>query len=471
MELFQTIGELSAQLNTGERTAIEVCNSFLAAIRSTRVGAFSDLLGETAAQEAEASDARRREGQALGPLDGIPVAIKDLIDTHPAICKAGLTHLSDHRPPTDAAVVQRLRKAGAVIIGVTETDPGAFSTETPQVVNPLAPDRTAGGSSGGSAAAIAAGLVPCAIGTDTGGSIRIPAACCSIYGFKPTWGRVDATGVRPLAHSLDHVGPLARNVADLRILQRIIEGAGSEPLDDTASPQLRLGLCEAYFEDADPAIKDAMRSAISLLGASGAAFEKTSLPLPDEILPFHMVNLPREAAIYHQSFFPDEWPSYPDIARATVELGNTISLEAYERAQESRRRCRLAVNAEVDRVDAIVVPTMPIDAPLKRARLFDLGGRTLSKLEATIRYTALFNQTGHPVVSMPAVLLPDGRALSIQLVGSHGEDEKLLTIAQKIETILSINVNYAAIIAGRYPMTQSTGTPAFRELLHVQGQT
>ena len=235
--IFETLSSISAKLGTGEIDSLGLTKSVLVDIDALnpRIGCYTDLLHDSAMKEAAASDERRSNGQVKGPLDGVPIAIKDLIDTTPARCSAGLEHLKNYRPATDATVVRRLREAGAVILGVTASDPGAFSTATPQVINPLAPERTAGGSSGGSGAAVASSLAFGAIGTDTGGSVRIPAACCSICGFKPTWGRVDATGVRPLAPSLDHIGTLARSVTDLQILQSIIDPSFDNGVNWSAS--------------------------------------------------------------------------------------------------------------------------------------------------------------------------------------------------------------------------------------------
>jgi len=427
------------------------------AARNSPFGAFSEIICETSLAEAEASDLRRRRGDGLGSLDGIPIAVKDLIDTTPAVCKAGLEHLSSYRPNVDAIVVQRLRKAGAVIIGVTETDPGAFSTDTPQVTNPLAPLRIAGGSSGGSAAAVAAGIVPGAIGTDTGGSIRIPAACCSIYGFKPTWGRVDDSGVRPLARSLDHVGPMATNVADLCLLQSVLEGGKPLMLQSSTFPSVRLGTSYPYFADADALVSSAMKHVFKRLTEAEITIANSQLPSPDEVLAFHMVNLPREAADYHDALFQTEWRSYPDIARETVSLGKKVSDQEFEGAERRRRACREAVDATLSDVDAILLPTMPVDAPMRSAKAVVLGGRSTTKLEATIRYTALFNQTGHPVVSIPALLMPDGRALSVQLVGRRGEDQTLLSLALYLEKILTIEIDYAAIIAAQESAAYAAG--------------
>jgi len=443
---FESIAVVARDLANGNLSAVELCQVVLAAIRKLdrHLGAYSQVLTETALAEAAASDARHQAGVALGPLDGIPVAVKDLIDTRPAVCRAGLDHLADYVPERDAGVVTALRRAGAVIIGVTETDPGAFSTDTPRTINPLDLSRTVGGSSGGSAAAVAAGLAFAAIGTDTGGSIRIPAACCSILGFKSTWGRVDTRGVRPLAPSLDHVGPLARSVADLLLVQSILDPAlGTFTYHDG---QCSLGTCSSYFADADPDVQESVRASLDTLGLHGATVRALDLPAPEDVLAFHMINLPKEAADYHTRRFPDAWPDYPEIARVTVEAGRRTNPSDYALSEERRAVASAAVDRALEMVDAIILPVMPVDAPLRNMREIKLGQRTVTKLEATIRYTALFNQTGHPVVSLPATLLPDGRAFSVQLVGRRDADIKLLALAERVARLLSVHVDYARLV-------------------------
>jgi aspartyl-tRNA(Asn)/glutamyl-tRNA(Gln) amidotransferase subunit A len=451
MGRFDSIGDASRLLGSGKASSLEVCIELLSDIQSqdAAIGAFSDILEETALTEAIASDTRRAQGRLLGPLDGIPLAVKDIIDTRPAACKAGLDHLSDYRPPADAAVVKRLREAGAIILGVTETDPGAFSTGTLRVTNPLAPRRIAGGSSGGSGAAVAAGLAFAALGTDTGGSVRIPAACCSVHAFKPSWGRVDSTGVRPLAPSLDHVGVIARSVADLGIVQGVLDPRLSASRERALRGGFSLGTSEAYFADADDTVKQAMADTLERLRRSWVQFTDVSLPQPEDVLRFHMVNLPREAAAYHTERFPSHWPLYPDVARRTIEKGISISVAEYHAAEELRAKARSRVDAALEGVDAIILPTLPTDAPARDSDAIELGKRRFSQLEATIRYTALFNQSGHPVLSMPAALLPDGRAISVQLVGTRGGDAELLKLARRVERVLDVSVDYAAIIASR----------------------
>ncbi|MBT8154693.1 amidase [Epibacterium ulvae] len=448
MTNFYTLAKTAERLANREISAVDLCENILACVENLnpKINAYSAILSETARLEAAASDERRSRNCTLGPLDGIPIAIKDLIDTTPAICKAGLEHRSSYRPKRDAVVVKRLRRAGAVIIGVTETDPGAFSTDTPQVTNPLATNRSVGGSSGGSAAVIAAGLAFGAVGTDTGGSIRIPAACCSVYGFKPTWGRVDASGVMPLASSLDHIGPLARSIEDLQILQLVLDPALDDCRDIALQTPIKLGVAVAYFEDADDDIKNAIANVIKILGQSDIETRQVTLPAPDSIMPFHMVTLPKEAADFHIRHYPEDWPLYPEIARRTVEMGRNITQQSYDQATVLRSKACADVDAALETVDALILPVMPIDAPRRNVSSYVLNGKSVSKLEATIRYTSLFNQTGHPVVAMPATTIADGRSISLQLVGKTDDDRLLLRLARKLEEALSVQIRYKSIM-------------------------
>lgn len=410
------------------------------------IRAYSDVIRETAALEAKASELRYAKREVLGPLDGIPIAIKDLIDTTPARCRAGLPRLADYRPERDAEVVALLRRAGAVVVGVLETDAGAFGTRTPQVINPIAPGLIAGGSSGGAGAAVCAGLAYGAIGTDTGGSIRIPAACCSVSGFKPTWGRLRAKGVRPLAYSCDHVGPLARTIADLQAIQAVLDPPAGEAQEQKLSGPLQIGISSDYFGDADPLVKKAMAQAMSVLAKAGHVVREIRMPLPDDIMYSHMVTVTREAAKYHTEQFPGLWQAHPDIARSGIELGRTFSDEDYALAQSRRRRIADIVDGLFPALDILILPTLPLDAPERDAETVRLGESELSVLEATIRYTALFNHTGHPVVSMPIFPLTDGRALSAQLISARHSDHRLLAIARQLEEIFAVTIDYGDVV-------------------------
>jgi aspartyl-tRNA(Asn)/glutamyl-tRNA(Gln) amidotransferase subunit A len=444
---YATLASVSKQLADRDISSVALSTAVLKHIQALNpsIGAISDVLHETAMVEAQASDMRRAKSKELGPLDGVPITIKDLIDTTPAICKAGLEHLANYRPQRDARVVTAMRQAGAVIVGVTETDSGAFGTRTLQVINPLEPQRIVGGSSGGSGAALASGMGFATLGTDTGGSIRIPSACCSVCGFKPSFGALSLEGIRPLAPSLDHVGPMARSVADLQILYSAMSGEPvAEPIG--ASSHFAIGMPSTYFEDADPEVKSAMAEVRQGLIQNGHEVRDIVFPGITEAMRVHMVIALKEIAEYHLTHFADVWQTYPDISRLSIELGQKVTTAEYAEAEVCRVDLRKQVDTALGSVDFVILPTLPMDAPLRDAATVNLAGHDYSVLEATVRYTALFDQTGHPAVAMPGFKRSNGRTLGIQLVGGFGSDTQLLAKAHRIERDLAIGVDYAVLV-------------------------
>lgn len=427
------ISELAREIANGSIRAVDVCAHFLSRIEklNAQVNAFSDVIAESALREAEAVDAQVAAGERPGPLGGIPLGLKDLIDVTPARCSAGLPFLRDYRPQGDAEVTRRLREAGGVVLGVVQTDPGAFDVRTLACTHPRYPERVVGGSSGGSGAAVAAGFSMATLGSDTGGSIRIPAACCGVTGFKPTYGRVSVDGVRPLAWSLDHIGPLARSVDDVAAVQRVID-----PLLD-AEPAHRgspvVGIDNTYFDDAQPDVKEAVQKALEAVQELGWEIRKVSLPSPETVMSFHMINLASEAAAYHfeANFAPLE--DYPDTARETLIMASRQKGYEYVNAQRRRAEATALVNAAFASVDVLVLPTLPVAPPRRDADFFMLGAKRVSTLLTLIRYTALFDQTGNPALCLPIPAAQQGPPLSIQVVGRHHMDRSLLVWAKQLE--------------------------------------
>lgn len=406
-----------------------------------RIGAVTDLLAETARREAARSDVRRAAGAARGALDGVPVVVKDIIDTVPAVCSAGLPFLQHHRPKRDAAVVRRLRRAGAVILGVTATDPGAFDTRTPAVTHPQAPALSVGGSSGGSGAALAAGFGYAALGTDTGGSIRIPAACCAIAGLKPTRGRVSLDGVRPLVWSLDHVGPMARRAGDLAPVQAALDPGF--PRAAAKRQHGAIGHDPAFYADAAAPIRDAFDRLLSLCGKLGYAVRAVSLPAPDEVARMHMTIFCAESAAYHFSTFPDRLDAYPQtptrvFAAARQQTGYDYVLAMRRRAEMTRQ-----VQALFDDIDILLAPTLPVPTPRHDAATLPVGGREMDFTMATVRYTCLFDHTGHPVVAMPIAALAPGVAVSAQLAGPLDGDAGTVVFAERLERAFGLEIDHA----------------------------
>lgn len=440
---FPTLAAATTALCRRKVSAVELTHSVLERVRqlNSRIGGLTGILAETAMREAASVDRRRAAHAKLGPLAGVPLAIKDIIDTTPAVCSAGLSFLRDYRPAADADVVRRLRRAGGVVIGVTATDPGAFGVRTAAVTHPQAPGRTVGGSSGGSAAALAAGFCLAALGTDTGGSIRIPSACCATAGLKPTRGRISLRGVRPLVWSLDHVGPMARRVADLEAMQSVLDPQFAR----TRGMRQRrptVGYDPAYGADADREVQAGLKTALAACRDLGARLQPVALPTPDEALAVHGVIFCAESAAYHGDAFPGRIDGYPPLVRQLFAMAQRSSGVDYVRAMRTREAITARVDALFDEVDVILVPTIPVLPPPVDTETIRLADKTSDFTFAMVRYTCLFDHTGHPVVVMPATIAAGGLATSVQVIGRRHRDGDVLAFAARLERALDLTIDY-----------------------------
>jgi aspartyl-tRNA(Asn)/glutamyl-tRNA(Gln) amidotransferase subunit A len=433
-EQISTAAAAIAALVEGKVSAEELTTLCLGRIHTenARLQAVSDVLADAALAAARDIDQRRARNSPVGQLQGLPVLVKDLIDVTGAHGRAGLDFLSDYIATEDALLVRRLRKADAVILGVTETDSGAFLVTTPQTRHPHAPGRVVGGSSGGSAAAVAAGFGFAAIGTDTGGSIRIPAACCSLAGLKPSNGRVPLDGVRPLAWSLDHAGPLVASAVDLAAIADVLDPQ-FESTGGRAAPR-SIGYDPKYYRDAVKEVRDDFERALKLLEEGGCVLRQLELPDPDHVLSFHMVNLPAEAAAYHFEAFPGRLDDYPAGVRAALEIADQTPSWRYVQSERQRSRARAAVDAALSQVDMLVAPTLPVLPPRVEDEVVATATGELPVLLAMIRYTCLFNQTGHPVVTVPVSRGAEGVGSSIQIVGQRDRDRDVVEFACLFES-------------------------------------
>ncbi len=390
-----------------------------------RVNAFSQVLTETARDEARRLD----RGCAGGaPPAGLTVAVKDNIDTVPAICDAGLARNAGYRPIRDAGVVARLRRGGAIVVGVTRTDSGAFGVTTPPVANPAFPDRVAGGSSGGSAAAVAAGLCDAAIGTDTGGSVRIPAACCGIFGFKPTRGAVSLEGVRPLTRSCDHVGALASSVRTLSSIMSVIAPRFDRQPVGARKP-IVIGVPRSSILDAAPEVLAGLR-AFEEAAASDLTFIDIPFPAFGALTEMHIALSMREAAELHGDLSDDDLASLPEVARKSILIGRAVSRRKHEDALRRRRDLAKRIGRRFENVDFLLLPTLPVLPPLRGTRQVRIGSVNMDILQGLIRYTAPFNQTGHPVLAFPWRFDGGRLPVSLQLIAPHNADRRLLSFAE-----------------------------------------
>lgn len=412
-----------------------------------RVGAFVAVLGERARAEAAERDAERAAGRVRGPLHGVPVAVKDLIDVAGEVTGAGSPKLAGNRAERDAPVVARLRQAGAVIVGKTRTHEFAYGVLTPGTVNPWDPARIAGGSSGGSAATVAAGMVRFAVGTDTAGSIRIPAACCGVVGFKPTYGAVPATGVWPLSWSCDHVGPIAASCADAALLFAVLAArpeAAPAPVaargQEAAAPAdrpPRFGrLAGDGLEIADPAVTAVLDQVCSALQAAGARIDQVELPLRAARAAVAAIVLPELAAAHDGLLAATGEAGYGERVLRGIRLGQRALASEYLAGLRYRGPFVALVEELLAGRDALLLPTLPVVAPRAGERVVALGDGSRQDVQAAL--TALpgaFNCSGSPVLSLPMGLV-EGLPVALSLVGRIGADAALLRVGAWVESRL-----------------------------------
>jgi len=425
-------------------SAVDLVDASLAAIgeHGARTNAFV-LVDEAGARAAARTvDDERRRGVDRGPLHGMPISIKDLINIAGQPTTAGSRVRADHIASRDATVVQRLRDAGAVIIGKTNLHEFALGTTSEEsafgaVHNPHDTSRSAGGSSGGSAAAVATGMGLASIGTDTGGSIRIPAAACGVVGLKPSLGEVPIDGVVPLSITFDHVGPLTRNVADAATIWAVIANRPIPRIDAPPPNAITLGALGGYFTallDAD--VRRAFIGAIARLRAAGVAVEPRTVQGTDTIVEAYVnISLP-EAAHWHAPTLDARAADYQPPVRERLQRGRTISAVDYLRGRDTRDVLMRAVDAALDKCDALVLPTLPMVAPIHGAAEVTMdNGEKLAVRAAMLRLTQLFNMTGHPAISLP--IPTEGLPVGLQLVGRRDRTDALLDVAATCERILN----------------------------------
>jgi Asp-tRNA(Asn)/Glu-tRNA(Gln) amidotransferase A subunit family amidase len=397
-----------------------------------RFGAFVAIAPEAAA--------------GAGPLSALRVAVKDNIAVRGLPFTAGHPLFADRIADEDAWAVQRLRQAGARIVGVTRTDAGGFGVTTPEVENPVAGGRTVGGSSGGSAAAVAAGLADVALGTDTGGSVRIPAACTGLIGFKPTRGRIDNDGVWPLAPSLDHVGVIGR---DLDIVARTTEVLlGPDQAARLGPPgPLHVGIDRAWLAACDHTVATAFLQVVDALQHRGIAILPITLPDLDGLLTAHGTILLAEARKVYGSL---DVARLAPRAQRSLKAAEALTPETLAAARRLAARASAAIDAmfdvkaPFDVIDVILSPTIPCPVPPREARSVQINGHKVPAVNALISNTAPFNLSGHPALALPSNIAVQGIPLSIQLAGRSAADLSLFGAARAIAPVLSFSASARA---------------------------
>ncbi|ODT99966.1 MAG: hypothetical protein ABS81_24795 [Pseudonocardia sp. SCN 72-86] len=429
-----SIAEARAAMDAGEVTAAELTERALATAEEHADDAIFVHLTASEAR-ARAAEADRTDPADRGPLHGIPVTIKNNIDVAGLATTCGSPVFADRVATADAAVVETLREAGAVILGTTNLHEMAFGStsvnpHTGAVANPRAPGHVAGGSSGGSAAAVALGIGFASLGTDAAGSIRMPASCCGVVGFKPTHGTVPLRGLVPTSMShVDHIGPLATSVADARLLFDVLTEPGSAlaaTLDGVV-----VGLPEAYFwADLDREVEAVCRAAVSSMEASGARVTPVACDI-GELMPLLGVAMFAEATVLHGPHIAANPDRYSPALRERLLAGGTVLGQDYVRALRARQIVVDRIGAAMQGVDLLAMPTMSVPP----VRIADVD--TDPRVALMARHTSPFNQTGQPAISLPAGTTPGGLPVGLQLVGHAYGDRRLLALAEAAEAALA----------------------------------
>lgn len=447
-----SIRDASELVRLKKVSPVELTNACLAQIDKLNpaLNAFITVTGESAVAEARAAEAEIQRGKWRGPLHGVPVALKDLFDTAGVRTTAGSGVFKDRTPTEDAEVVRRLKAAGAVLLGKTNMHEFAFGgsslvTYFGGVHNPWEQGHIAGGSSGGSAAAVAGRLCYGALGSDTAGSIRQPAAYCGIAGLKPTYGLVSARGVIPLSWSLDHVGPLARSVEDIALMLQVIAGYDSA---DTASVSmtipnytaslrrapatLRLGIArEFFFEGLDPEIERAMNQALPVLQKLTASIKDVRVSASTQEQLRSTVRL-AEAYTYHAKMMAATPGLYQPETLARLKPGAEVDTVTYIQAQRQLAYTRRTIGQIFATIDALITPTSPILPPAIAEFPADRNG-TPDFVNRNIRNTSPFDVYGWPTISVPCGFSASGLPIGLQISGALGQDAIVLQLAHAYE--------------------------------------
>ena len=435
-----TILEAGSALRSRRISCLELTNRCLDHIAklNPRLNAFIMVTGETARAAAQDLDRELARGRDRGPLHGIPIAHKDLISTKGVRTTSGSKLFADHVPSSDARVVERLNAAGAVMVGKTGLHELAYgiTSDNPHfgtIRNPRNPEHIPGGSSGGSAVAVATGMALMATGTDTGGSIRIPASYCGGVGIKPTYGLVSVVGVQPLGFSLDHIGPLTTTVGDARVsLDVMADGAQRKPAPASVR-EIRVGLPENYyFTRVAPEVRDAVHLAAKRAEGLGARIIPVQVPDIDAISAASLVILLSEAAALYEPYMDRQSEIGVDV-RALLYQGRLVPATDYVNAQRLRKVLANEFRALFRSIDCLFTPATPITAPRIGQREVEIGGETLDTRLVTTRFARAFNALGFPALAMPCGETPEGMPIGLQMVGRPFEESLLFKLGEALE--------------------------------------
>jgi aspartyl-tRNA(Asn)/glutamyl-tRNA(Gln) amidotransferase subunit A len=449
-----TIAEASRRIARKEISPVELTREALTRIArlNPALNAFVTVLDEPAMAAAGIAEREILSGRRRGPLHGIPIALKDLCATKDIRTTSGSKIFQDHVPTADATVASRLAMAGAILVGKLHMNEFAYGPDGDNLHygrarNPWNPTRITGGSSSGSGAAVAASLCLGALGTDTGGSIRIPASLCGITGLKPTYGRVSRHGITPLCWSLDHAGPMAKTVEDVALLLQAMAGYDAQdpstvqrPVPDYASHLdgdvrgLRVGIPRQYFYDTlDPEVEQAVRQAVAVIKGLGASIHEVSWPSLKFATLAALTIVLAEASAFHEGWIrscPQDY--HPDIA-LLLKWGLLLPAAAYLKAQRLRTLMCREVAGLWHEVDVLITPATMLAAPRPNDLQVRLGDRRISMREALLRLMRPFNLTGLPAMSVPCGFTTDGLPIGLQIAAKPFDEVTVLRVGHAYE--------------------------------------
>ena len=460
-----SIAQIASEIRKGEISPVELIEATLEAIDQfqPRLNAFITVFREESLESARRAETEIRNGKDLGPLHGVPIALKDIICVEGTRSTAGSNFFAEESPQFDAALVSKLKNAGAIIIGKTNLHEFAFgvTTENPHfgaTANPWDAARVPGGSSGGSAAAVVAGLCAGALGSDTGGSIRIPAAVCGHVGLKPTYGRISVHGVIELAQSFDCVGPMCRYVHDVALMMNTLAGYDprdvhsenqpvpdyTEGLDQPISGR-RAGIPKQhFFDNLDPEVERIVGDAIRVLEGLGVELVELDLPSAEAGHEVTLTLLMAEAGQFHQQRLAAQRDDYGVDVRELLEKGLALSATDYIRAVRMQETVKREFVQAFEEVDCILSPTAPVPAPLRSTHDLSGGSKSNRIRPRLTRNTRLFNVLGLPSISVPCGFAQvensdneEGLPVGLQISGPWWSEKTLLHIAHAYERATS----------------------------------
>lgn len=436
----RSVPELGAALRSGEQTATELAAAFLDAEAASRAHLHSFVAVDPGRLLAEAAQADRdlAAGHDRGPLHGVLIGVKDIIDVAGYATRCGSPLYSAEPVTADAEVVMRLRAAGAVIAGKTTVHELACGVVSSPASNPWNTNHVPGGSSGGSGAAVSSGLVPIGLGSDTGGSIRIPASLCGVVGHKPTYGLVSMRGVQPLAKSLDHLGPLGATVADCAHALTAMAANGTDYADALSEDinGLQIGvITDGPFAPMQADVEAAFLQSVATLESLGARCRSITIAELEHTLAAEFGIIPTEAYEHHQHALREHPLDIDPAIRSLMVAGATLPSSVYRRAVAARARITEAIERSMTthRLDALVTPTLPATASPKTEAEHTYDGLTEPIAASYVRTTAPFNLSGQPAISVPCGFDRSGLPIGLQIATRSGTDALALRVAEAYE--------------------------------------